>query len=204
MINKKYKLGESKEFDGRTLFRVVALRDFDTVTYSDVGGWVESEKNLSQDGNAWIKDEAKIFDNAHISGEAKVYDNAQIFGDAHIYDNALVFDNARVYGNALVSGSSVVCDNALVCGMAKIYKNGFVNGYLHVHGDTIVTKTVNIIYTNKYEVTFFDNYIKIGCKMHSINDWEAFTDAQISKMSYSALKWWKVWKPIIFAITNAY
>lgn len=46
---KKYKLGESKEFYGKPFFfRVVALVAFNNVSIGDIGGWVESEKNLAQ------------------------------------------------------------------------------------------------------------------------------------------------------------
>ena len=42
MEQKKYKLGESKEFYGRTFYRVVALVAIPSVGVSagDIGGWV--------------------------------------------------------------------------------------------------------------------------------------------------------------------
>jgi hypothetical protein len=79
-----------------------------------------------------------------------------------------------------------------------------IGGHTRIHVDTIVTKAVNTIYTDKYEVTISDNYIKIDCENHSLFDWENFTDTQISKMDAGALKWWRVWKPIILALTKAY
>lgn len=42
----------------------------------ELGGWIESYYNLSQDGNAWVSDNAEVFGDAMVSGNVKVYDNA--------------------------------------------------------------------------------------------------------------------------------
>ena len=107
MNGKKYELLQDQtiEWCGRTLYRIRALRDFGAVHAGDVGGYIECERNLSQDGNAWV------YDDARVSGDARVY------GNARVCDNACVRDNARVCGNACV------CDNALVCGDACVYGN---------------------------------------------------------------------------------
>jgi len=49
---------------GVKLYRIRALKDFGDVSKGDLGGYVEKEKNLSQEGNAWIYGNARIFDNA--------------------------------------------------------------------------------------------------------------------------------------------
>ena len=86
---KKYKFTkETKEFFGRTLHRIVATRNFGDVKKGDLGGFIETEGNLSHDGFCWV------YDNARVSG------NAQVFGKARVYDNAWVSENASVYGKA--------------------------------------------------------------------------------------------------------
>ena len=63
----KYTLtDEAKEFCGKKLHRVVCLKAFASVAVGETGGWVESENNLSQDGNAWV------YGNAQVSGDARV------------------------------------------------------------------------------------------------------------------------------------
>jgi len=100
---KKYKLtDETKIASGTTLRRIEALRDFGIVKSGDLGGWVESENNLSHNGNCWI------YNDALVSGDAKVFDDARVFGYARVYGNARVFGNARVYGHAWV------CDNTRI------------------------------------------------------------------------------------------
>ena len=86
MENKKYKLtNETKEWCGYTLHRIRALKDFGDVKAGELGGWIESERNLSQNGDCWI------------------------------YDNAIVCEYARVFGDAKVCGDARVCEDAKVC-----------------------------------------------------------------------------------------
>ena len=81
--------GETKVFFGVTLKRIRALVSFGIVVKGELGGWIESDKNLSQvSGNAWV------------SG------NALVYGDARVYGDAWVSGDARVSGNAQVSGDA--------------------------------------------------------------------------------------------------
>lgn len=50
-MEKKYKLLENDTItvDGRTLYRIEALKDFADVRKGDKGGYVEGEKNLSHE-----------------------------------------------------------------------------------------------------------------------------------------------------------
>lgn len=112
------------EFMGRRLFRIRALIAFGTVESGEVGGYVEKEENLSQDGNAWVSGNAKVYD------DAEVYGNAKVSGNAWVYDNAKVSGDAEVYGDAEVSGDAEVCGNAWVCGDADyITVKGFGSIY---------------------------------------------------------------------------
>ena len=52
---KKYELtNETIMFNGHKLYRIVAIKWFNDVCCGDLGGFVESENNLSQQGNCWI------------------------------------------------------------------------------------------------------------------------------------------------------
>ena len=51
----KYKLtNQTIQHKGQTLYRIQALMDFRDVKTGDLGGWVESEYNLSQKGLCWV------------------------------------------------------------------------------------------------------------------------------------------------------
>ena len=77
-MSKKYALikSDSIVFNGVTLYRIKALRDIDEffIKKGDMGGYVESKNNLSQDGFAWV------YGNARVSGNAWVYGNALVSG----------------------------------------------------------------------------------------------------------------------------
>ena len=119
----KYELIPS---DREGFYRVKALRDFNDVKKGDIGGYVEGEKNLSQLGDCWIYDNAKVYDNAEVCdnaqvcGKAKVYGNAYVCGNAKVCCKARVEDNAVVWNNAQIYGYAKVCDNAQICGDAII------------------------------------------------------------------------------------
>ena len=109
---KKYELtAEFIEKWGKKLFRIKALISFGSVEVGELGGYVEKEDNLAQDGNAWV------YGNARVCGDAEVYGNARVCGDAEVYGNAEVYGDARVCGDAEVYG------NAWVCGDAEVYGN---------------------------------------------------------------------------------
>ena len=91
----KYELtDETIDVSGTTLHRIKALKDFGNVKKGELGGYVESEYNLSQIGNCWV------YGNARVCGDAELCGNAKVYGNAWVYGNAEVCGNARVYGNA--------------------------------------------------------------------------------------------------------
>lgn len=162
-MEKKYKLtDETIEFNGVKLHRIEALRDFSVVKKGDKGGFVQSEKNLSHDGDCWIYAEAKVFNDAYVSGDAicigysmiyenarvtynakilsysKVHGNSNILGNACICNNSNVYDRACIRGNAFIINDSTVHENALVCG------NSVVSGTSIVRGNSIVSGSAEI------------------------------------------------------------
>ena len=60
--------------ENKTLYRIKSLKDFNDVKVGDLGGFIESEYNLSQDGNCWISDDVKVYEDA-----ARISESAIIF-----------------------------------------------------------------------------------------------------------------------------
>ena len=70
---KKYELtNESISWFGTTLFKIRALKNFGNVKKEDLGGFIEKESNLSQDGNCWIFESAKVYGDAKVYGYGKI------------------------------------------------------------------------------------------------------------------------------------
>lgn len=123
---KKYELTDKtvieKDDNGNehTLYQIKALRDFGNVKAGTLGGYIESENNLSHDGEAWVAAHAKVFENAYIydngyaMGGARVYGNAQVCEDAVVHGESVIKDNAKVFGSAEVNGSAIAKDDMQV------------------------------------------------------------------------------------------
>src|SRR5574337_551685 len=108
-MSKKYELvlNDSTMINGGVkLYQIKALKDFGDVRKGDLGGYIEKEDNLSQEGDAWVSG------NAHVTGDARVSENPRVSGDAWVSGNARVSGDARVSGHALVDGDDQVfgCD----------------------------------------------------------------------------------------------
>ena len=93
-MNKNYIFtGALKVRDG------VTLKQIECEKYG-VGGWIESESNLSQEGDCWVYDDAVVYGKAKVSGNAQVCENAKVYGKADVSGNAEVYGKAKVHGKA--------------------------------------------------------------------------------------------------------
>ena len=74
MKTKKYELVAEKsiEYFGLKLFRIRALISFGVVSAGEEGGFVESDKNVDQSGNAWVYGDARVSGNAQLLWVSKV------------------------------------------------------------------------------------------------------------------------------------
>lgn len=80
-MKKKYKLTDkTKIYNGKTLYRIEALKDFDFIHKGEVGGFVESENNLSQENDCWIGNDAMVFDDARVSDTQRSLKMRQFVG----------------------------------------------------------------------------------------------------------------------------
>jgi len=121
---KKFKLSNSDiiVFEGKTLYRIEAMKAFGDVKVGDKGGYIEYEGTLSQDGNSWIYDSVKAFDGARITGNAKIYGNC-ILRNCLVKDNAIVKGNVSVHGYAEIDGNSIVEGNVSIGGNCYLWEN---------------------------------------------------------------------------------
>ena len=129
---KKYELlvEDTITFFGIQLFRIKALISFSGIEKGEVGGYIASEKNLSQSGDAWVYGDARVYGDAEVYGDARVYGDAWVYGDAEVYGDARVYGDAEVYGAARVYGAAEVYGNAKVYGNADyiVFKNTWSSG----------------------------------------------------------------------------
>lgn len=149
MADKKYRIANEShvEVRGHKLYRIVALRDIPDhdmarcskcIRAGDVGGFVEHESNLSQEGMSWIDGDAMVYGNAMVLGNARVMGHAVVRGSARVCGDAIVERNARVYGKAYVTGRAFVSGAAMVYDSAEVCDDATIDGKARVSGLSIV------------------------------------------------------------------
>ena len=119
---KKYRLTDDKIIvKCRTLYRIQALRDFGDVKEGEFGGWIESEKNLSHEGSAWV------------------YGNAWVYGDADIKHSSDICSMSG-FGSALRTTTAFKTKDGAIhvsCGCFYGNLDEFYNRVEKTHGYTL-------------------------------------------------------------------
>lgn len=160
--------------DVETLYRIRALVDIPrhNIRVGDLGGFIESEKNLSHKGSCWVGGNAHVVGESEVKDDALVTDNASVRNGiiskrAQIRERAFVMD-AHVSGNACVYGKAAICsfmphifitevtDDSQVYGedtkvfdskvtdRAKVYGCATVSGGAHIRDNSEVFDHANV------------------------------------------------------------
>lgn len=158
---KKYKLGPKETFSQGGTFlrahRITALIDIPAhgVKAGDLGGWVESRRTLSHDGDCWIGQNAVVADSCRVNEDALVTGNATLMYECKVSGNAVIKDDAILTGkiivkdNAVISGKTsitapeyydadngyTISENAQIMGAAKINGCGYIKGSALIKGE---------------------------------------------------------------------
>lgn len=150
---KKYELtDETITMYGATLHRIRATREFSfldrqkstwdnlvyqTVKPGDLGGFIQSEDNLSDVGNCWISADGVVMGNARVVGRAHV-------DEATVVDNAVIAEDALVCGAARVEGDARITDFAII-DSGRVGERAYIGGHMrvvdhaYVAGDSTMT-----------------------------------------------------------------
>lgn len=208
----KYKLtDETIIINGHILHRIQALKDFNFVAKDDLGGFVESEKNLSHEGKCWIYDNAKVYGNASITKDAQIYDRAEIFdkafitglvdvegsakifGNAYLTNNVIVKGKAKIYDNAFISEFAIISNDACIFENATITENAIIKNSTKIYGDSIIGGRVIVRDTAKISGNvkiFGESVIQGNTIIESISDFITFKN------------WWSSGRTFTWARSN--
>lgn len=172
-IMKKYELTNNFiQYCGRELYHIRALKNFNDVKRGDLGGYLESEKNLDHDGNCWVYDNAYVCDNALVKDNAIISGNARIHNEANISGNAAIFGNAAIYGNVLISDFAKIFDEASIYDNVEIMGHAIIKDKAMILEHAIVTDNA-IIYGNAYVLgyakVFGNGQVGFGFIYHGLN-----------------------------------
>ena len=200
-MKKKYELLKTDTYNmnGKTLYRIIAIRNFGDIKKGEIGGFVESERNLSHNGNCWIHDDAKVYEKGKVYGDAQIYDHSMVYGKAKVYGHAklfkssLVTENAKIYGSSCLTGFTAIRHKVRIYGNAKI-ADAMISNKTKVYGNVIVDTGGVIIQGNSkiYGSSYISGDTKIvDCFIHGcseINDVRCIKQSNISgvtKLEYN-------------------
>ena len=170
----KYELtNNTRTFDGVVLYQIKALRDIPVrcVKAGDLGGFIEKESNLSQEGDCWVTKAAKVLESAEVSGHASVRNTSVLRG------------TGKLKGGSALRGKCLMTISELSDNMILISEN--------------ITKPIDKASPKNgaYWITWAtDTHLHCGCVGHTFKEWEELKDNDIAKMDDKALVWWKAMK----------
>lgn len=169
-MEKKYTLSDQamRLADGTILHRIRALKSFDAngriVLKGALGGWVQSEDNLSQKGKCWIHDDARaygqsrVLDDATLHDESEIADNVVISDAAAMYDHSSAMDSARISGDTRIMDFASIQDtaqikNAIAFENSRIFSNAIVTGG-RIFGKAVIGRNGTVAKTGDYICLF--------------------------------------------------
>ena len=154
-MNAKYEITDIAHEKYPFLHRIRALRDIgEKVKAGDLGGFVESESNLSaEDDTSWIFDDAIAAGNAFVDQDAHLLGKAVACDCAYVSQGAALSAEARAEDSAYIRGADL-CGHARASGHSMILNSpdtgkapilsetcvvyGTVMGDIHVMGKTVI------------------------------------------------------------------
>lgn len=160
MNEKKYEITNIVHPQYPWLHRIRALRDVrEDVHAGDLGGFVQSEENLSQEGQCWIADNAVAAEESYVHGDAIMWDHscvrghATISGPSRIGGNAIIEDYAiitagYVHGDVHISGNAKLFANSVTGGIPVVMEGstvyGALGGEIEVREDAVILPGITI------------------------------------------------------------
>lgn len=164
-LQKKYEITDIAHPKYPWLHRIRSLVEIDrSIPEGTLGGFIQCEGNLSQEGRCWVCDQAICCEDAEVEKDARLFDGAMaresalVTGDACLYDRAVaeghccirsgeIKENARVAGDAVINESSIDGLSPLIAGQCSVY--GEVRGRFVIKdnvlpGESLVNPTEDL------------------------------------------------------------
>ena len=140
-MDKKYELMET-DYDG--FYRIKALKDFQLITgeiikAGDLGGRIQGEHNLSQEGNCWIGYNARAYDNSMVKDNAVMKDSSEAYGNSTVSGNAVMKDFSTIWDFSTISGNAVMKDFSKIWDFSTVSGNSVMKDYSWAHNNSTIS-----------------------------------------------------------------
>jgi carbonic anhydrase/acetyltransferase-like protein (isoleucine patch superfamily) len=137
------------------LRQIVAKRNIrPDVAIGTVGGWIERESNLGENGSCWIYPDCYVCDYAVVADESTIRDYSSITGHATVIGESRIWGNVHISGAALVEDASllynvIATDNAVIKGACasrnvSLYDNSVVEGRVYLRKDVTLLEDAKV------------------------------------------------------------
>ena len=160
---KKYEMikDDCIKYKGHILYRIIALFNFGNVEKGELGGYIESEYNLSHTGDCWIY------------GDSKVYKKAKVTGNAKIYPGSIVCGNVCLGNHTIIDRTKITCNSNSLIGFVNYCNSrlatmdfGYVYAALTITGSIAMIRldfircSTYLIKKHKGSLNSFKRYVK--------------------------------------------
>jgi hypothetical protein len=146
---------ESQEYKDGLRFRIKALKSFSDVKRGELGGFVTHANNLSQSGDCWVYNNAKMYDNSAIYDNSVMYDfsimrdKAVMYDDSAMYNFSQMHNNSSMWGNSEMHDNSAMWDDSSMWGNSEMHDNSAMYGKTRIAKNCKLTKDTRL-YSYKY------------------------------------------------------
>jgi len=163
-MSKKYEITDRKiQVGTKTLYQIRALKNGVSFYKDQLGGYVEGPHNLTQTGDAWISQNAKVFDKARVRENAHVRGFAEVSGCAVVGGSAVVSGHSQIKDRAAVGGHSTILGSTLILDRARI-QNSEIHDSVQIAGSSVICdSTIN----NNCVITGHSNIGKCSLSDHT-------------------------------------
>jgi hypothetical protein len=196
------------EVDGRKLYRIRALDpnslevylETDEATGWKLGGHLESENNLAQNGTCWVFSGGKVYGHAEVSDSALVRKGATVSAGTILCGKSKLGAGVQLKNNVIrdvnLNGPLLISDTS---------PNGLrlnVSDRELTAGPVRITALPIIISNSWHQVVVSDNYLTLGCTTLTLAEWQKVTEDKIANVYGGSRSAWRQWKDILFAIAE--
>lgn len=125
-MGKKYILTDNHIFNdlGIKMFQIKCTKAFGLIKEGELGGFIEKEANLSQDGDAWVSGDARVYGDADIDSNDK-HCGFDCFGSQNRHTHAYMTRRGEV---------------EVTCGCFRGTFDAFVRKVEETHAGTVYEK----------------------------------------------------------------
>lgn len=190
-MKRKYEILKDQfiTLNGHTLYRIKLLKAVCNISPGILGGFIESEDNLSQEGDCWVAEEAAVY------GHSIVIENAWVGGSSRVYGHSVICGNCCIDDVAVIR-SSEIRDNAVIKEAAILWEST-------VGGSTIIEGNARL---ENVRVPW-RAAIKGECYLKNVDIWgEACIDGNAvikSDLDYTVIhNFWSSGRPITYTRSN--